>query len=274
MFCLVLAATGAFAQGSPAGGPVHPVPAMGASTEIVAARCEVPSEMLRLRFPLPRVARRLAEGKSLTIVALGSSSTEGAGASGPALTYPARLEAELHALFPHMAITVINRGVSGEEAGAMYKRIERDVVAAEPDLMIWQAGVNAAIRDSPLDEFAETMTAGIEKAKAHGIDVMLLGPQNAPRYVNAPHRREYSDHLMLISRAKEVPIFPRFRVMNHWQATGQIVAKDAIAADRLHMTDASYYCIANLLARTIASALPPVAPTAAPPAKPHAAALR
>ncbi|MBL8832530.1 MAG: hypothetical protein JNL71_09085, partial [Rhodospirillales bacterium] len=75
-------------------------------------------------------------------------------------------------------------------------------------------------------------------------------------YVNAPHRREYSDHLVLISRIKEVPIFPRFRVMNHWQATGQIVAKDAIAADRLHMTDASYYCIANLIARTISSAGP------------------
>ncbi|MBI3506070.1 MAG: SGNH/GDSL hydrolase family protein [Proteobacteria bacterium] len=261
-FWLVLAAPGAFAQGSSVGGPVHPVPAMGASTESVAPRCDVPAEMLRLRFPLPRVARRLMEGKTLTIVTLGSSSTQGDGASSRALTYPARLEAELYALFPHMNIAVLNRGVSGEEAAAMSARIDRDVIAAEPDLMIWQAGVNAAIKDSPIDEFTQTMLAGVDKVKAHGIDVMLLGPQNAPRYVNAPHRREYSDSLVLISRTKEVPIFPRFRVMNYWQASGQIVAKDAIAADRLHMTDASYYCIASLLARTIASALP------------HAAAIR
>jgi hypothetical protein len=66
---------------------------------------------------------------------------------------------------------------------------------------------------------------------------------------------------MLVSRMKKVPVFPRFRVMSHWQATGQIVAKDAIAADRLHMTDASYYCIANLLARMIASADPAAAAT-------------
>lgn len=243
---------GAFAQG----GPVHPVPAMGAGIENVAARCAVPAEMLELKYPLPRVARRLAEGKTLTIVALGSSSTEGVGASSPALSYPARLEAELHARFPHMAVTVINRGVSGEEAQQMYMRLDRDVLAAEPDLVIWQSGVNSAIKDAPLDSFAETLAAGIDKVRSSGIDVMLLGPQNAPRYVNAPHRREYSDHLMLISRTKEVPIFPRFRIMNHWQATGQIVAKDAIAADRLHMTDASYYCIAQLLARTIASAAP------------------
>ncbi len=245
------------------GGPVHPVPAMGATTESFASRCEVPAEMLRLRHPLPRVAQRLKEGKSLTIVALGSSSTEGAGASSPALAYPARLEAELYALFPHMNVKVINRGVSGEEAMQMYARIDRDVIAAEPDLVVWQAGVNSAIKDAPLDEFAETISAGIDRIQAAGIDVMLMGPQNAPRYVNAPHRREYSDHLMLLSRTKEVPIFPRFRIMNHWQATGQIVAKDAIAADRLHMTDASYYCIAALLARSIASALPgaPALPT-------------
>lgn len=238
------------------GGPSYPVPVMGTAVENVASRCDVPEEMLRLRHPLPRVARRLAEGRTLTIVALGSSSTEGVGASSPALAYPARLEAELHALFPHMAITVINRGVSGEEAQQMSARIERDVLAVEPDLMIWQAGVNSAIKDAPLELFAETLSAGIDLVKDRGVDVMLLGPQNAPRYVNAPQRREYSDHLMLVSRVKEVPIFPRFRVMNHWQATGQIVAKDAIAADRLHMTDASYYCIANLLARMIASAAP------------------
>lgn len=255
---LAFGISAAFAQGHSVGGPVHPVPAMGSNVESFAARCEVPAEMLELKYPLPRVARRLAEGKSLTVVALGSSSTEGVGASIPALSYPARLEAELHARFPHMAITVINRGVSGEEVLQMYMRLDRDVLAAEPDLVIWQAGVNSAIKDAPLDGFAETLSAGIDKVRANGIDVMLLGPQNAPRYVDAPHRREYSDHLMLLSRTKEVPIFPRFRVMNHWQATGQIVAKDAIAADRLHMTDASYYCIARLIARTIASAAVPI----------------
>jgi lysophospholipase L1-like esterase len=236
---------------------------MGSPTESISARCDVPADMTRLKYPLPRVAQRLAEGRTLTIVTLGSSSTAGDGASGPAATYPARLEAELHALFPHMAVTVLNRGVSGEEAGAMFARIDRDVIAAEPDLMIWQAGVNAAIKDAPIDQFAEIMSEGVDKVRAHGIDVMLLGPQNAPRYVNAPHRREYSDHLMLLSRTKEVPIFPRFRIMNHWQATGQIVAKDAIAADRLHMTDASYYCVAQLMAKMIAEAAPAPGRTAA-----------
>jgi acyl-CoA thioesterase I len=232
------------------------VPAMQGKVEKVAPRCEVPGEMLALRSPLPLVARRLAEGRRLTVVALGSSSTQGAGASSPALAYPARLESELHALLPHMAITVINKGVGGEDSSQMLARFERDVLDVEPDLLIWQAGVNAAIRGTSLDEFVEQMSEGIERARARGIDVMLMGPQNAPRYVAAPRRREYSEHLMLLSRLHDAPIFPRFRIMTHWTASGAFRAEEIVAADGLHMTDASYYCLARLLARTIVSAGP------------------
>lgn len=244
---------------APAGAAEHhpAVPAMAGSAERFAARCEVPGEMLALRQPLPHVARRLAEGRSLTVVALGSSSTLGTGASSPANAYPARLEAELHALLPHMAVTVINKGVGGEDAGQMLARFERDVLAAEPDLLIWQAGVNAAIRGTSLAEFVEQMSEGIERARAHGIDVMLMGPQNAPRYVAAPQRREYAEHMMLLSRLHDAPIFPRFRIMSHWTATGAFRAEEIVAPDGLHMTDASYYCLARLLARTIVSAKPP-----------------
>lgn len=249
----------ALAEPARHGGPASPVPVMGAKTEAVAPRCDVPASFLKLAHPLPRVAARIAEGSTLTVVALGSSSTEGVGASSPAQTYPARLEAELHALLPHMAVRVFNKGTSGEDAAGMAARFARDVIDIEPDLLVWQAGVNAAIADVPLAEFVETMTAGIDRARAAGIDVLLMGPQNAPRYVNAPHRREYSDHLMLLSRLKEAPVFPRFRIMGHWQSTGQLVAHEAIAPDRLHMTDASYYCIARLLARMIVSAAPTAA---------------
>jgi acyl-CoA thioesterase I len=230
------------------------VPAMTGKVEKIAARCEVPGEMLALRAPLPLVARRLAEGRRLTVVALGSSSTQGAGASSPALAYPARLESELHALLPHMAITVINKGVGGEDSSQMLARFERDVLDVEPDLLIWQAGVNAAIRGTTLDEFVEQMSEGIERARARGIDVMLMGPQNAPRYVAAPQRREYSEHLMLLSRLHDAPIFPRFRIMSHWTASGAFRAEEIVASDGLHMTDASYYCLARLLARAIVSA--------------------
>ncbi len=55
----------------------------------------------RLGNPLAaHAARRLASGEPLTIVAVGSSSTAGAGASSPAASYPSRLAVELQAAFP------------------------------------------------------------------------------------------------------------------------------------------------------------------------------
>lgn len=228
------------------------VPSMRGKVESVAARCEAPADLLALKAPMPQVAQRLAEGKQLTIVALGSSSTEGVGASTPAHAYPARLETELHALLPHMQITVLNKGVGGEDADQMLARFERDVLVPEPDLLIWQAGVNAAIKGLPLAGVTATMSRGIEMARSRGIDVMLMGPQNAPRYVNAPHRREYTEALTDLARRYNAPIFPRFRVMTHWMASGAFKPDELIREDGLHMTDAAYYCLARLLARAIA----------------------
>src|SRR5262245_28187774 len=50
--------------------------------------CTVAAEQVRFDRPLPRTARRLVSGEPIKIVALGSSSTFGAGASTSAASYP------------------------------------------------------------------------------------------------------------------------------------------------------------------------------------------
>jgi acyl-CoA thioesterase-1 len=86
------------------------------------------------------VAQRLADVESVKIIAIGSSSTAGAGASSRAFSYPSRLEVELRTRFPRASITVINRGVGGEEAPQMLARFARGVIAEKPDLVLWQVG--------------------------------------------------------------------------------------------------------------------------------------
>ena len=115
-----------------------------------AVACNAPADLVRLVNPLKRVAQRIAGGQPLTIVAIGSSSTAGAGASSPAMSYPSRLEAELKALFPRADITVLNRGVNGEESREMVARFDRDVSPQNPDLVLWQVGSNSVLRDRPL----------------------------------------------------------------------------------------------------------------------------
>ena len=49
--------------------------------------------------------------------------------------------------YPAADITVVNRGVGGEDAPEMMKRLQTAVIDANPDLVIWQVGTNAVLRD-------------------------------------------------------------------------------------------------------------------------------
>jgi acyl-CoA thioesterase-1 len=110
--------------------------------------CAAPADLTRLRGRLPRTAMRIARHEGLTVVAIGSSSTEGIGASTPAATYPSRVAAELARRLPRQSVTVLNKGVGGETAIEMLARFDRDVFAQNPDLVIWQAGTNSVLRDA------------------------------------------------------------------------------------------------------------------------------
>src|SRR5262245_32138652 len=77
--------------------------------------CVAPVENAKFERPLSRTARLLGGDKPLSIVAFGSSSTAGAGATSPSHSYPSRLEAEMKERFPLRSITVRNRGVGGTE---------------------------------------------------------------------------------------------------------------------------------------------------------------
>jgi lysophospholipase L1-like esterase len=123
--------------------------------------CPNPPALLSLHPTLIYVAAKLAKRDRLTILAMGSSSTEGVGASSPAATYPSRLEAELRKRFPGTDIRVINRGKGGEDAPEEVVRLERDVVTEDPDLVIWQIGTNAALRRLDPAVQRDTLRRGI-----------------------------------------------------------------------------------------------------------------
>lgn len=82
-----------------------------------APPCKAPASVTDIEYPLPRTSALIAAGQPVKIVAIGSSSTAGSGASTPAASYPSRLAVELGERFPNSKITVINRGINGQELG-------------------------------------------------------------------------------------------------------------------------------------------------------------
>lgn len=208
-------------------------------------RCRAPIDLAALGAPLPRTAARLAAGQPLTIVAFGSSSTEGFGATRKEFSYPSRLAALLQTRFPRLPIRVVNRGVGGEVAAQMLARLDRDVLAEKPDLVIWQLGTNSVLHDLDPAAEAEIARRGIERIRAAGADVMLMDIQYAPAVLVHPGYREMLYMLSAVAHTEQVPLFHRFAVMRHWTEDGEMSLPVMLAADRLHMSDVSYDCLAR-----------------------------
>jgi len=151
-----------------------------------APACDAPLDLIRLANPLPHFAKKLTLGEPVTIVAIGSSSTAGAGASSPKMNYPSQLTIELNQHFPKLSITMLNRGVGGEEVPDMLARFDSAVIAAKPDLVLWQLGTNSVIRDHQLNSHDALIRVGLAKIRATGADVVLIDPQFAPKVIAKP----------------------------------------------------------------------------------------
>jgi lysophospholipase L1-like esterase len=214
-------------------------------------RCSAPEDLTALIEPMPHVAKRLAEGKTLTIVALGSSSTYGTGATGPASSYPSRLAALLQARYPGADIRVLNRGVGGEVAAGTAQRIARDALADRPDLVIWQVGTNDVLDDLDPQGLMQSVRAGIDQIKRGGADVLLMDLQYAPAVL--AHARYHDMELALSATAKATatPLFHRFALMRDWTESGNMKMSVMVGGDHLHMTDTSYDCLARQLTASI-----------------------
>lgn len=219
-----------------------------ASASADAAQCRAPPSLTAIGPSLDHVAKRVKAGEPLTVVALGSSSTRGFGATSPDRTYPRRLEAELRARLPDIALRVVNRGKNGEEVPQMLARLDRDVLAEHPDLVIWQLGTNAVLHNQNVPSEREPIMRGIARLRQSGADVVLMDLQYAPRIVAKP---SYAAMEQIIADAAErahVGLFRRFAIMQQWRAAQSDDRPRMIGRDGIHMTDRGYACLAVELA--------------------------
>ena len=218
------------------------------------ATCNVTPEQVRLDLPLVHTARVLARGKPLKVVALGSSSTYGAGASTSAASYPSRLADELARRLPGHDITILNRGVNGDEAADMLARLDTAVIAEKPDLVLWQVGTNSVLRDKALLPHAPLLHEGLARLKATGADVVLIDPQYAPRVISKASCQGMVSLIAATAKAEHVSVFHRFELMRRWRETEHLPFETFVSSDGLHMNDWSYACLAKALGMAIAEA--------------------
>ena len=75
--------------------------------------------------------------------------------------------------------------------------------------------------------------------------------QYAPAVLLHPGYRDMLQMLAAIAHSEDVPLVHRFAMMRYWAEDGHMTLAAMLAADRLHMSDASYDCLARQVARGI-----------------------
>lgn len=198
--------------------------------------------------PLPHVRDRLQARGTIKVLAIGSSSTVGVGASSPGQNYPAQLEEILEKTFKGLDVVVINRGVSGEVASATAERLKTLVALETPDLVLWQVGTNDALAHVPVAEFAAVVRGVVRWLKDHDIDTALVGLQYTLKVSQDPYYKSIRMALREIAASEDVLLVRRYEAMEFIE---QVRHRQLVSPDDLHLNDLGYRCMAEHIARAV-----------------------
>ncbi|WP_262299982.1 SGNH/GDSL hydrolase family protein [Microvirga sesbaniae] len=209
--------------------------------------CQAHGPVVSAPVDVARIGARLRRHEAVRILAIGSSSTQGIGASTPAFSYPAQLESNLGRLWKH-AVHVENAGRAGETISETVGRLEASLGSGAPDLVIWQVGTNDAVNGGDEGQFSALLKRGIDAAQALGIAVLLVDQQYYPAIEDLGQYERFVSLVGATASAEQVPVFSRYRLMKTWSEQAPDLLASMLSADGFHMGDRGYDCMAQLLA--------------------------
>jgi lysophospholipase L1-like esterase len=214
----------------------------------LSPQCDVPSSSIAAPAPLPNVTATLETRKTIRVLAIGSSSTFGVGASSGSKNYPAQLTDILEKALKGINVEIVNRGVSGEVAKTTAERLRVEVALTHPDLVLWQLGTNDALARVPVEEFEETVTSTVEWLKENKIDVVLVGLQYTSRFARDDNYAAIRDALRKIASQQNILYVRRFEAMRY---ISSVRNAPIVSNDDLHLNDLGYHCMAEHIAHAV-----------------------
>lgn len=203
----------------------------------------------RFRKPLRGLRRAVREKRTPRVLAIGSSSTVGVGASRPAFAYIAQLEASLERTFSGKDFDVVGQGMSGEVAEGASARMKNTVLRVKPDLVLWQVGTNDAIRKVDLETFKACLRRTLAWLKQNRYDVVLIDPQFSEELNKDSFYARTVAAVADVAQEAGVLLVDRFEAMK--ELSHSRGDQYYLTPDNLHLNDTGHRCMAEQLARAI-----------------------
>ena len=240
---------------------------------------QIPVVPIPFEHGLTHFAQSVTRGRA-KIVAIGSSTTAG---HGNIEAYPERLKSFLQTEYPKAEITMVNKGIGGQEAPIELARFDTDVIAEKPDLVIWQVGTNA-VWQSPdqnppsLNETTGAIRDGLVKLREETqANVILMDLQYVPA-VLTPAKKDKAiamvEAISKLARDADVNVFRRFAFMKGLYRVEQVSFDrmvDPADEHRLHDSDWATHRVAWAMKLAIVDGVDKARSSVAVPSRPSQA---
>ena len=207
------------------------------------------------------------QGDPATIVCLGDSVTGVYYHTGGWRAYPEMLQIGLRELFPNAGTTVINAGISGNTTQDGLGRLDRDVLAKNPQLVTISFGLNDMVRVPP-DAFRANLEALVNRCRAQGSQVLLCTPNAVIDTAGRPIDKlvTYCDIIRSVGRDLKAPVCDQYQAGTRLKTRAPWTWRLTLS-DEIHPNMDGHKRMAEELIQTIAArrvsleAVPPPRPS-------------
>jgi len=200
---------------------------------------------------ITNVTSRLESGKPVRIVCFGDSITGVYYHTGSQRAWCDMLGIALGKAYPKSSVEMINSGISGHTTVNALARIEKDVVALKPDLVVVMFGMNDVTRVKP-QVFQKNIKLIAQRCLDAGSAVILCTPNSVYNNTSRPNTRlkEFSQ------RVKQVGGELNLTVVDFFEAWQTLRKKDETAwmllmSDTIHPNLNGHKRFAELITRAI-----------------------
>jgi lysophospholipase L1-like esterase len=205
---------------------------------------------------MQRLIEKGRNGTPVTIAAIGGSITECAGASDVAHCYPFLVQAWWNSTFPSSPSTLVDAGIGATSSDYGSLRVQRDVLAYNPDLVIVEFAVNDDQGgDSGLSQYGDTYEGLVRQlldAPSHPAVILLFMTKYQLPVVEAwMTAQSWQSN---IGANYNVPMVSYYDAIIPEYANGNITSAE-ITVDGTHPTDLGHAYTAQFLEQNLQLAI-------------------
>lgn len=154
------------------------------------------------------LADRIAAGEETRIVCFGDSITGVYYHTGGLRAWSHLLGDQLRSVWPQARLVIVNAGVSGNTTADALARLDADVLAHRPHLVVMKFGMNDTARLAP-EAFRTQLGTLCTRIRAAGSDLLLLTPNAVdPGDTSRPPEKvaAYASIVRAVGREHDVPV--------------------------------------------------------------------